>query len=226
MLYFSIALLKFVWHRLGLGPNIETILPETIQLNFHIPDPVWSSATRTPHIRHRRRHDAQERRPAHPHQEQSVLRHLQIIPVHQDPGQCCKQITCCQRQAPRWLRSLAVGCQLAQEQNGDRKRQLSDVIYFVQLLEHVFVVKPVNNVRRRVERRSDDANVSPDDLRPSHARGCQRNFGGIRSARRRVNGYRTSRRRRNAGPHAHFRRLEQRKFWSVKSIFWPSHGAL
>jgi hypothetical protein len=71
-----------------------------------------------------------------------------------------------------------VGGQLAQEQDGDRKRRRRrDVVVDVQLLELVVVAEPVVDVRRRFQRGSDDENVSPNDVGPTDAGRRQRDPG-------------------------------------------------
>jgi len=71
-----------------------------------------------------------------------------------------------------------VGGQLAQEQDGDRKRRRRrDVVVDVQLLELVVVAEPVVDVRRRFQRGSDDENVSPNDVGLTDAGRRQRDPG-------------------------------------------------
>ena len=83
-----------------------------------------------------------------------VLNPLQILPVHQNLGERFEQISGRQRSTPSRLGPMAVGRQLAQEQDGDRRQRGN--FFDVELLELVVVVKPHVDFGRRFERRSVD----------------------------------------------------------------------
>jgi len=79
---------------------------------------------------------------------------FQVVPVHQDLGERVEQISGREGATSTRLGSLAVGRQLAEEQDGDRRQRR--IVVHLQLLELVLVAKPDVKFGRRFKRRSVD----------------------------------------------------------------------
>jgi hypothetical protein len=74
--------------------------------------------------------------------------------VHQDLGERVEQISGREGATSARLGPLAVGRQLAEEQDGHRRQRR--IVVHLQLLELVLVAKPDVKFRRRFKRRSVD----------------------------------------------------------------------